>query len=154
MEREAEAPPQIGVQTLQIGIGVGQGKPRFEALEADVILLVHHHPHSPIGEQGRPGADLPLALQARQFAGNEMPLVEELALHRLQPVDPNEAGILELARGLRGRFHLLQDHLAFPGIGPDGEPPVGDVSGQPHPGGQDDVAVRATGVEPRYPTVR
>ena len=58
---ESKSLSQFGVQPVDLGVGLVQGEPGMEALDAEVVLLVEHHPDPVLDQQRGPRAHPPVA---------------------------------------------------------------------------------------------
>ena len=136
-------------QAVVDGVGLEPGLLELDAgeddLQAQVVLFVGHDGHALGGVDGHAA----LALGGGEFAA------DEVALHEAPPVDLGHVGQLEprdVVRAERRQDGLPQVRFEFLSLfRPEArrEGPARHVSGQPHPRGQDDVALGSAGRQPR-----
>ena len=111
MEREGQLSPHIRVETLEIGVCLLQRKPGFQTLQPDVILLVDHHSDGPVGEEGGGRTHFTVVAEFRQFPGDQVTLMQQLAFISLQVVDSDERCVVQLSRCPTRPLHLVEYHL-------------------------------------------
>ena len=87
-------------------------------------------------------------VQPGQVTAHQVPLVEEEPVGVLQDVEPEHGPVRKRAGGARGGDYVGQDGLPFRRSRPGAERVGLEVPRQAHPGGEDQVAVGATRVEP------
>src|SRR5215212_10867114 len=106
----------------------------MEALDPEMILLVEHDADQLLNQERGARPDPALGIETRQFLADQMPLVQQLAVDPVQPVEPEPGGPPEQA-GLPGDRLYGGQNLLTLGFGvPPLEDMAGQVPGQPDPG--------------------
>ncbi len=125
----------------------------MEALDPKVILLVEHHPDPVLDQERGPRAHPPVAIQPRQLLAHQVPLVQQLPVDPVQPVEPEPGRPVEQHRFPGGPLHRVEDLLPL-GLGaPPLEDAIGEIAGQPDPGREHEMAGRPARVEPADPAI-
>ena len=119
-----------------------------------MILFIDHHPDTSVREEGGPSTDVSISLQTGQVSRDQVSLMEQLALCRLQVVDTDEWSVVQCVRGPTRALDLLQHHLVVLRTRPYGEPLAVDIPGEPDACREHDVPVGPTRIEPGDTTVR
>src|SRR5919112_3072321 len=125
----------------------------MQALEPQMVLFVHHDSKPILDQQRGAGAYPSIGVQARQLLADQMPLVQQLSIGSLQPVEAELDGSSEQYRVPSRRLNGGQNVLSFGLRVPALEHPAGEIPGQPDAGREHQVTGRPAGIEPAHSAI-
>jgi hypothetical protein len=143
---ESKSLSQFSVQPIHLGVHRLQREARMEALNAEMVLLVEHHP-DPVLDQHRGARTHPsVRIQPRQLLAHEMPLVQQLPLGAVEPVEPELGRVAQEYRLPSRPLDGGQDVLPLRLGGASLEHAPRQVPREPDPGGEHQVTGGAAGI--------